>query len=326
MKSALKIFAYIILLLITAAVVFITWASSPTLQPEAYHAIHKKSFKAEVDNDSIYSIVSYNVGYLSGMANNRAVAQSKQLYQDNLKALKQQLTTTNADIIAFQEIDFNANRSLNVNQLEETSSLGYPYLAQAINWDETYLPFPGVSPSTHYGKIVSGQAIASKYDITSQERIVLERVKTSPWHRDIFYLDRLAQIAKITIQNQEVVVINVHLEAFDVPTRRSQTDAVLELYKQYENDYPTILLGDFNSDKDEDNATITKILNHPGLGNAAYAKGAIKNTFNSEMPVKRIDYIFYNTSKIDYVDGEVLTQFGQISDHLPVAMRFKLKS
>jgi len=61
------------------------------------------------------------------------------------------------------------------------------------------------------------------------------------------------------------------------------------------------------------------------VGNAAFNSENPANTFDTRNPKKRIDYIFYTTNSIDYIDGKVLTQFGEASDHFPVEMKFKLK-
>ena len=139
------------------------------------------------------------------------------------------------------------------------------------------------------------------------------------------YLDRLAQVSTVTIENKEVILINVHLEAFDKPTRIKQLDAIIELFNSYKKDYPTILLGDFNSGPSFENSAIEKLFIVEDIGNAAFDTSNISNTFETEKPFKRIDYIFYTKNSIEYIDGKVLTQFEQASDHLPVEMRFKLK-
>jgi endonuclease/exonuclease/phosphatase family metal-dependent hydrolase len=164
----------------------------------------------------------------------------------------------------------------------------------------------------------------SKYDIVSQERIVLSRVADEPFFRRNMYLDRLAQVVKVEVYGKEIIIINVHLEAFDKPTRLIQTKEIKALYQKYEKDYPVILLGDFNSDPANENATITQILE---LDNIAVANLPNENyalTFTSEKPYQRLDYIFYSPTKIQMVSSEILIQFGQSSDHLPQEMKFKL--
>ena len=325
MKQFLKFIFRVFLVLIVACVVFFFWASSPTLDESDYAKLIEVDNYKLPENDSVFSIVTYNIGYLSGMTNNLAVESPKELFEGNLEIVTSEVKKLNPDIIAFQEIDFDASRSYHVNQEEEISKLGFNYRAQTINWDERYLPFPYWPISMHYGKVVSGQSIISKYPLKEQQRIVLERVADAPFHRDAFYLERLAQVVKVVLNGKEVVLINIHLEAFEAATRVNQFEEVLAIFNTYKDIYPTILLGDFNSKARDENAIVQKIFAMKDVGNAAFDMNNLGNTFNSKDPFERIDYIFYTKNSIEYISGKVLNQFGQASDHLPVEMKFKLR-
>jgi len=308
MKKILRFILLLVFLILVSCVIF----------------LNTHDYKQTINTDSIYSIVTYNIGYLSGMTNNTTAEKPRTLFNKNLKKVTKEFALLNTDIIALQEIDYDAARSYHINQQDEIAKLGYNYTAKAINWDETYLPFPYWPPSAHFGKVVSGQSILSKYPLKTHERIVLPRVANAPFYRDVMYLDRLAQITTVAIENREVIIINVHLEAFDKPTRIKQLDTVITLLNTYKKEYPVIILGDFNSAPTSENPAINKILALQDIGNAAFQIESIANTFNSKEPSKRIDYIFYTKNTIEYIDGKVLSQFEQASDHLPLEMRFKL--
>jgi len=325
MKRIFKFLIATILLLIVSIIIFFFWASAPNYSEKDYSNLKENNYEQIIDTDSIYSIVTYNIGYLSGMTNNKAIVKPKELYTDNLKKVKYEFELLNADIIAFQEIDYASKRSFKINQQDEIAKLGYNFIAEAVNWDETYVPFPYWPPSMHFGEMLSGQSIISKYPIKNHERIVLDRVENNPFYRDALYLERLAQVVTITIENKDIIIINVHLEAFDKITRVKQFGFVLDLFNEYAKDYPTILLGDFNSEARNSEAIIQKVFNIPEIGNAVFDIENPLNTFNTDKPFKRIDYIFYTKNSIDYIDGHVLSQFEQASDHLPVEMRFKLR-
>lgn len=324
MKKWKYFFAFIALAVIVLTTFFL-WASSPQLAASDYEKLITYENQSSLEKDSTYSIVTYNIGYLSGMTNNKAVAKPKSLYDNNLLLVKDLLKRLQPDIIALQEIDFKSERSYFVNQQDELSSTGYQYAAQAVNWDENYVPFPYWPPSVHFGRMLSGQSILSKYPIGKHERIVLDRVADAPFYRDALYLERLAQIVQVELNSKKVILINVHLEAFDKSTRVQQFNAILELFDQYKEIHPTILLGDFNSPASDPNAVIHKLFEQKEVGNAAFDKQAISNTFSSEDPFKRIDYIFYTKNNIELIDARVLSEFGAASDHLPVYMQFKLK-
>lgn len=325
MKRFLRFIFSFFLLLIIAFGIFFFWASSSTLEKSEYISLVKVDVQNQPKNDSIFSIVTYNIGYLSGMTNNRSIAKPKPLFDENLQKVIAETKKINPDIIAFQEIDYDATRSYNINQEEQIANLGYAYRAKSVNWDKRYVPFPYWPISMHFGKVVSGQSIISKYPIKEQQRIVLQRVADAPFYRNAFYLERLAQVVKVVLNDKEIMVINVHLEAFHKETRVKQFDEVVKIFNQYKEQYPTILLGDFNSEAKDPSAVIQKMLAMKDVGNAAFNVNKIENTFNSKAPRKRIDYIFYTKNSIEYISGKVLNEFGQASDHLPVFMEFKLK-
>ncbi|OCK44111.1 endonuclease/exonuclease/phosphatase [Tenacibaculum soleae] len=325
MKNIIKPVVRLLVLVIIAFVIFFFWASSPTIDEKEYAELIENENPVAVINDSVYSIVTYNVGYLSGMTNNLPVAKPRKLFEDNQKKVEAELKKVNPDIVAFQEIDYKASRSYEVDQEKEFMKLGFNYAARGVNWDERYVPFPYWPPSMHFGKVISGQSIISKYKLKDYERIVLERVPDNPFYRDALYLERLAQVVKVVLEGKEVVIINIHLEAFDKPTRVCQFEYVLELFKQYKDNYPTILLGDFNSKARDKEAAVQKIFKMNGVGNAAFNTLNPSNTFDTKNPFERIDYIFYTENTIEYVNGKVLNDFEQASDHLPVEMQFKLK-
>lgn len=327
MKKVSKFFLRVLLLLTLLFVVFYFWASSSTLSKESYSELIKYNFPKSIDTDSVYSIVTYNIGYLSGMTNNKAVkktSEHKAMFVQNLKKAIVEIERITPDIIAFQEIDYDASRSYNVNQEEEIVTLGYNYVAKGVNWDKRYLPFPYWPLTAHFGKVVSGQSVLSKYPIKEYERIALDRVEETPFYIDRFYIDRLLQVVKITLEGKDVIVMNVHLEAFDKPTRVKQFKYVLNIFNTYKKEYPTILLGDFNSQARDKEAVINEMFRLKDVGNAAFEAGSPENTFDSRNPTQRIDYIFYTKKSIKYMGGKVLNQFSEISDHLPLEMQFKL--
>lgn len=325
MKHPFKIFLRVLGLVIVAFTIFYFWASSPSLNKGEYVKIFQNSKVLLEHKDSVFSIVTYNIGYLSGMTNNRPVSKPKDLFDTNLEKVKKEIKNVSPDIIAFQEIDYNASRSYHINQEEEIAKLGYNFTARAINWDKRYLPFPYWPISMHFGKVISGQSIISKFPLANQERIILSRVEDAPFYRDAFYLDRLAQVVKANLNGREIVIINIHLEAFDKATRAKQFKEVVAILNTYKDNYPVIILGDFNSRTRDKNAVVQQFLNLAELGNAAFTKDNIANTFNTKNPFERIDYIFYTKESIEYVSGSVLNKFEQASDHLPVYMKFKLK-
>lgn len=326
MKQNLKYFFIVLVGICFIVVGFYFWASSPNLSRKDYNQIGEYDYNGTTSSDSSYSVITYNLGYLSGMTNNLPVAKPSSLFEENLNKVIYELKKLDADIIALQEIDYHSKRSYYVDQQKELAKIGYKYFGQSINWDKKYLPFPYYPVSMHFGRILSGQSILSKYPILDLERIELKRNSSNPFYYDSFYIDRLAQVAKVKIQDEILILINVHLEAYDQYTRNIQMEKIKNLYLKYSGTYPTILLGDFNSDITFEKASIEKILNLAKTGCASFDRSNKQNTFNSESPTERLDYIFFNENYIESVDAKVLTQFKIASDHLPLQLKFKFKN
>lgn len=313
------------------------WGSSSHYPPSDYNKTFAYEGTAPEPKSDTLSIITYNLGYLSGMTNNLPVNRTEQLYEDNLAKVNRLFDRLNPDIVAFQEIDFGASRSFGVNQLAEMATANdYEYGGVAVNWDKRYVPFPFWPPSKHFGKMLSGQAIMSRFEISSNDRIVMEKPADNPFFYNAFYIDRLAQISTILVKGVAIKVINVHLDAFDTATRYNQARVVLAIYQDLVKTFPVLLVGDFNSrppfasnNTDEDQS-IDALFKEPGLS-VAITKAAYQQsesdfyTFNSRDPYQMIDYIFYSTQHFKPVASRVVHEAGEASDHLPVLFEFTLR-
>lgn len=284
--------------------------------------------------DSVFSIMTYNIGYLSGMTNNLSVEMPENLFKDNMEASKQLLKSLDIDVIGFQEIDYGSKRSFEQNQLDILANYlkshqGY----RSINWNKNYVPFPYWPPKFHFGKMLSGQAILSKFPLSNTETIRLEKPKNAPFYYNAFYLDRLIQVSDVQIEGKKVKVISLHLEAFDTETREEQGEIVKKLFEKYANQMPVLLIGDFNSEpswEPKADKTMKTILSAEGIASAITqnqyeANKKVCYTFDSGNPYQMIDFILYNPKFITPIEARVVREAGQISDHLPVMMKFALK-
>ncbi|NEQ43197.1 MAG: metal-dependent hydrolase [Leptolyngbya sp. SIOISBB] len=313
--------------------VFFWWASSGRLSQSEYAQITVNDAYPLTTKAAEFSVVSYNIGYLSGLTNNQAVRPEASLYETNLAIAIAALEPLAPDILALQEIDLDSRRSYQVDQVAALGdALAYPQRAIAINWDKRYVPFPFWPPTVHFGQMLSGQAILSRWPIVEQERLVLDKVAGNPFFYNALYLDRLAQVAQVDVNGQIVVVINLHLEAFDRPTRQSQTESVLALAETYAEQYPVLLLGDFNSalnrDAEGTPRSIQTVLDssifEPVVVAADWSSSE-QFTYRSDTPEFKLDYIFYTPDRIELLEARVLNEGGEASDHLPLLMRWRFR-
>jgi endonuclease/exonuclease/phosphatase family metal-dependent hydrolase len=344
LKISAMILIFVLLLAILSLVIFFIWASSGKIPSDRLSEIKRfeSSGPSHTEGQAVFKIITANIGYLAGLANNRPERRSRFFFEANLKKVVRLFQEIRPDFVGFQEIDFHSHRSYYIDQLQEIASQsGRRYAALAVNWDKRYVPFPFWPPAVHFKEICSGQAVISSYPINWEERIVLPEIEEKPFFYRAFYLDRLAQVVKINLIKHSLVIINVHLEAFDPKTRNKQALKVLNIYRRYRDRYPIILLGDFNCvppsasresgfpDEPETDFrgvdAVGLFLREPGLKEAFLNSGrrrpeAETFSFPSNAPNRKLDYIFYSHRYITCLRAEVLR--GDSSDHLPLLMEF----
>jgi len=328
----LQIGVMTLMLLLLAVVVFYSWGSSNTYPRSKYAEV--VNYPASVPtNKNEFAVITYNIGYLSGLTNNQAVSREQKLFDDNLKTVVEAFKPLNADIIGLQEIDLASKRSFKVNQVSELAEqLSFNQSAIAINWDKNYVPFPYFSFSTHFGRVLSAQAVLSGYPITDNKRILLDKVANKPFFYNAFYLDRVAQVTQIKVDNRSLILINVHLEAFDAPTRKKQTEYIQKLLSEYVDKHPVLLIGDFNSTvpptPQNPEPTVNILLKTASI-KSAFPPEALNNpkiaTFPSDKPEFKLDYIFYTPKNIEVIEWRIVDEVKQASDHLPVMVKFRFK-
>lgn len=316
----------IIILFLTIVIAFYFWAKRETVHDKSYLVLYSDHLKKK--SEGIISVMTYNVGYLSGMNNNLPVIPEKELFTRNMEKLVQHLEQLPVDILAFQEIDYGSKRSFMVDQHDTIASLFFPYSLKVVNWDKRYVPFPYWPPSAHFGKMLSGQSMMSSWKLNNPERVVLKEVDSNPFYCNAFYLDRLLTSAFVQHPELDFLVMNVHAEAFDQATREEQIMEIYQIFNEKRTHYPIILMGDFNSSPGSGEKAIHLFLDDPDVGCAAISAGnaGYPPTFSSENPSERIDYIFYTKEHFEEIESNVLTGFGTISDHLPVYARLKIKA
>lgn len=325
-----KVVAGLLSILILAVIIFYFTASSSWGDTTNYHQLKSWEASASKTEDTLIAM-TYNIGYLSGMTNNLPILRNKALFDENLSQAKTVIALINPDIIGFQEIDYQSNRSYDVQQLDELArSSNYSYALQSVNWDRRYVPFPYWPPEHHFGKMLSGQSILAKGSLSTDQVVTLPKPVNAPFYYNAFYLDRLVQIADWEIGGTTIKVMNLHLEAFDKETRIIHAKAVKQLYESFASNMPVIVLGDFNSPpaikEGEDGMDIVMSASNiaSAVSDSLYASNPLNySTFSSDSPREMIDFILYNPSHIQAINAFV-PKAGEISDHLPVVFKFKL--
>jgi endonuclease/exonuclease/phosphatase family metal-dependent hydrolase len=309
MKMLLISTGSLIGLIFLAFAIFVVWASREAVdvaeQPRS--GIRTVGSDAAPAAPGPLRVVTYNIGYGSGKKNMRGDVLPREEVTTNLDAIAAFLKESNADIIGLQEVDFAADRSFRIDQLDYLQQrLQMPYAAFAITWNQRYIPFPYWPPGAHFGRIISGQAVLSRFPITKHHVRTFAKPENNPLWYNWFYLDRVVQAVTLDVNGAPLTIWHAHLEAFDPHARREQTEHLAH-WIMSQPDRQHIALGDFNT-------VDTQFTEMTGMQSVMAEHRA--PTFPSWDPQRKIDYIYYGPP---FTASESTTVNAiQASDHLPI--------
>ncbi|MCR5808480.1 MAG: endonuclease [Clostridiales bacterium] len=199
------------------------------------------------------TIVSFNTGYAALGENadffmdggKTTMPENKEEVETNIAGISKTLQSLGADIYMLQEVDTDSKRSFHINEAEAYSkALDLPN-SYALNYSSAFVPFP---VSSMMGKVNSGLATYTGLAVSDAERIQLP-IPFS-WPVRCFNLKRCLLIDRIPIDgsDKELVIINLHLEAYDSGEGKiAQTKMLYDLLSaEYEKGNYVIAGGDFN--------------------------------------------------------------------------------
>lgn len=291
------------------------------------------------------TVVSWNIHYGGGPTLEVGRGQTREEVLGYLDAIAAFIRSTNADIVALQEVDRSAIRSHDIDQMEWLQeATGLNYAAWTPTWDAGWVPHPGLNPGKHIGRVRSGQVVLSRFPLSNDSHIRLPQPPQSMPLYNRFYLHR--HLSDVTVQVGSSIalrVVNAHLEAFHAENRQRHAEtAVNTIGSQTER---TLLVGDMNctppearlrsgfpdepeTDMSEDN-TIGMLRGVDGMQevvpDSVYtAAESDWFTFPASAPNRRLDYIFHG-ERLALVSAEVPKLSPSPSDHLPVVARFSLR-
>ena len=203
---------------------FIIYASATTLKVKDVEAMQVNgSITDNVDKTNNINLLTWNIGYGSldekvdfYMDGGQMVyGESKETTINNMNAMTQKIKENDPDIFLIQEADLHSKRSYFVNDLDilkENFDDGHYEQSMARNFKAGFIPVPLGQP---LGKVESGIVTFAKYDISAAERVQLP-IPFS-WPVKLLNLKRCLLVTRIPIKDSEkdLVIINLHLEAYD---------------------------------------------------------------------------------------------------------------
>ncbi len=198
------------------------------------------------------SIITWNIGYASLSESEdffldggeKVRPDSIEIVENNLTGISEFIQQNPVDFWLFQEIDEDSKRSYFINQRDYLSTNTHMGSAYAYNFKASYVPFP--LPTI--GKVEAGIGTFSMHALENSQRISLPVPFT--WPVRTVNMKRCLLLSRVSLSEhgKELVLINLHLEAYDDGEgQRAQTELLMEtLQNEYEKGNYVIAGGDFN--------------------------------------------------------------------------------
>ena len=254
MKKFLKGFLSVLGCLVLLAGLGILYLTLTEYRPEASEAapLSGAAQRAPKAGDTL-SAVSFNIGYCGLPAEadffmdggKMTRVGSKDIIERDLAGVTEILKAQKSDLTLLQEVDRNSKRSYGVNEEVALRQSLSGQTAFASNFLCPFVPIPPLDP---IGKVDSGIMTLSGLAAESATRIRLP----SPfvWPFSTCNLKRCLLVTRIPVEgsDKELVVVNLHLEAFDDGAGKAAQTKVLVgiLAEEYAKGNYVLAGGDFN--------------------------------------------------------------------------------
>lgn len=217
----------------------------------------------KLDATKSYSIVTYNAGFGAyspsysffmdkGITNGKKTtgkysrAISKEDVINNTTGQIEVVNSLNPDFLLLQEVDKKSTRSYKYDMFSAYQEAFKDYSSiYASNFHSVYLAYP-IPP---HGSVESGIVTLAKYEATDSIRRQLPI--TSSFITKFFDLDRCYSITRYPVGAKELVVVNIHMSAYDEGgVFRAKQVAMLNetLVQEKEKGNYVIVGGDYNHD------------------------------------------------------------------------------
>jgi endonuclease/exonuclease/phosphatase family metal-dependent hydrolase len=352
LRISLKTILIILIIVILAFAGFLVYSTMDDYNPPATETI--KPAGAQGQRHIAYaelSFVTWNIGYCSlGKEMDFFYDGGKQmrpdptLYNKYLNGVFNFLAKNDSlDFVMLQEVDVNAHRSYNTNQVEALqAALPSHTYAFAMNYDVDFVPMPPTNPMAG---VQSGLITYSKFSPATADRYAYPL--NYSWPMKLFMLDRCFIMERFRVVNgRELIVINTHNSAFaDADQLRLYELWMLRgfMLAEYEKGNYVIAGGDWNqSPYDHDSLRfysnyfrLPKVSTipadfWPADWTWAYDPKCPTNRNVDEAyrpgltPTSIIDF-FIVSPNIKVLDTKVIPTNFEFSDHQPVYLRVQLQ-
>ena len=332
---------------------FLVFASFTTLKVKDVEKMEiKGNSEASINSVNEIKILSWNIGY--GSLDEKAdfymdggkevIAKSKETVNDNISTIIDKIEDINPDIMFVQEIDIDSKRSHHINELslfEDAFSDDSYQHSYACNFKAGFIPIPLYQMM---GKVEAGITTYSKYGLKDSTRVQLPI--PFKWPINLMNLKRCLLVNRVKIEGneKELVLINLHLEAYSSEEGKTkQLEQLMSLMQEeYDKGNYVIAGGDFNQTFSSiDYAKYPKLNDWvcPVIDASKYddftflmddstptCRSLYKPYFDSDKTNHQYYMIdgFIASKNIDVKSLETVNLDFKNSDHNPVVMSFKL--
>ena len=250
-----KTLLLILLVLVLAIGALVAWLSVTEYKPASIEALRPLRGDAsdKLPAGAQLDILSWNIGYAGLGAGSDFVmdggehmrAADKATVQQYLAGIEATVSEGDYDLVLLQEVDSNSTRTYSIN---EAKTLAFGDAYYALNYSCGFVPNPSTYLIDPMGKVNSGLLTLSDYEIESAERHALPCPFS--WPLRTMNLKRCLLVSRLPIEgsDKELVLVNLHLEAYDDGEGKiAQTRQLMGfLEEEYLKGNYVIAGGDFN--------------------------------------------------------------------------------
>ena len=351
MRRAFRIIGSVLLCVVLLAVLCVGILTLAEYRPRAVEEITVTGRASDrIGTGESVRLLIWNTGY-SALGDNAdffmdggtsVYTADRDRTEENLAGIVEGIREEAPDLIMLQETDKHSARSHYINQIERYRA-GFPGMqsAFACNFRALFVPYP-LPP---IGTVESGILTLSSYRISGAERISLPCPFS--WPVKTVNLKRCLLVTRLPVEgsDRELVLVNLHLEAYDDGTgKREQTKVLADLLQEEaaKGNY-VIAGGDFNQSFSNADLSAWPHLGgewQPGVLEVSELGAGLTALMDPAAPTcrslrtayagKREGFQFYMIDGFIVSDGVTVEEVRTVdrdfrnSDHNPVVLTFKL--
>ena len=255
MKKVLKILLILVLVILVAVGGLLGWLTATEYKPADVEAVDfrpaAEGTLPALSAEGSFTVLSWNIGYAGlGAGSDFFMDGGKDARSADKMTVSEYLAGIYAtlysgedtpDLILLQELDIDSSRTYGI---DETAQLAASNGVFALNYSCPFVPIP----FPPMGKVNGGLYTTTDYRITEAERIALPCPFS--WPLRIANLKRCLLVSYLPIEgsDKQLVLVNLHLEAYDDGEGKiAQTQMLNEfLQSEYAKGNYVIAGGDFN--------------------------------------------------------------------------------